>query len=135
MASVKQEKAGAASNTTVTQKGPSSPLHPIALHDDATAKLLANARPAALGALLLLGFGPLVADPETALQYSLPLVAAVQVAYAVICLPVAGAQHTKSGKKSRPGEKKKTDASGPNPVVVSRPMELQVGVVCLQVKD
>ena len=90
---------------------------PVPVIDSPLSKGAALARPALLLSLLALRFDALVADPVATLQSSLPAVALVQAAYAVLCLPVAGSQVAKTPKKPRPGEKKK-DASGPNKISV-----------------
>jgi hypothetical protein len=123
MAPAKQDthSATVASSLTSTSssaaKG-SPALQPVALLDTPLAGLLATLRPVALLGLLFIGFRWLVADPEYALQVSLPLVAAVQVAYVILCLPIAGSP---AARKQRPGEKRRADATGPNPAVVSNP--------------
>lgn len=93
-------------------------LAPITLHDTPAARAISYARPIAYLTLLVLRFRSLVDDPVRELQAGLPLVAGVQVAYAVFCLPIAGAEKSKPTRKSRPGERKKTDALGPRPSVV-----------------
>lgn len=97
----------------------SATIQPVPIFDTTVAKAVALARPGWLVASLIWRFPALVADPVLTLQTALPVVAAVQIAYAVVCLPVAGSQHVKHGKKARLGDKKKADASGPNPTVVS----------------
>lgn len=77
--------------------------------------------PALLSGLFVYQFGALVEDPARTLQDSLPLVALIQVAYVLVCLPVAGSQDSKAAKKPRPGEKKKQENTGPNPFVVGAP--------------
>ncbi|PNY25407.1 Glycosylphosphatidylinositol anchor biosynthesis protein 11 [Tolypocladium capitatum] len=91
-------------------------IHPVPVFDTPLAKGIAFARPAALLGLLALRFNALVAEPVSTLQSALPVVVAIQAVYAVLCLPVAGSQHAKATKKARPGEKKKSDATGPNPI-------------------
>jgi len=61
----------------------------------------------------------LVKNPVPELQIGLPIVAAIQVAYAVVCLPAAGSQQAKPARKTRPGERKKQESTGPNLVVTS----------------
>ncbi|KFA74624.1 hypothetical protein S40288_05815 [Stachybotrys chartarum IBT 40288] len=118
MTTVKQDVASTAS-AMASVKAPAAALQPIALLDNPASKPLAAARPAALLALLALGFRPLVADPAWALRAALPVVAAVQAAYAVVCLPAAGSQHAKPAKKPRPGEKKRAEYTGPNSIVAA----------------
>lgn len=112
-------KAAAAASTT-SPSSPAAPnLYPIALLDTPASSAIAHARPAIYLGLLALRFGALVRDPVSELRASLPVVAAGQLAYAICCLPVAGSQDARPSRKSRPGERKKNDASGPRPVVVS----------------
>ncbi|KAG5974970.1 hypothetical protein E4U55_007922 [Claviceps digitariae] len=84
---------------------------PIPLLDNPLSKSLALLRPVLLLALLVARFNDLVTDPVPALQYALPLVAALQTGYVLICLPVAGFQ---TSKKVRPGDHKKRAAIGGN---------------------
>lgn len=91
---------------------------PVAIHDTPAANAVSFGRPALLGALLLLRFGALVRDPVSALQTALPVVAVIQAAYLVLCVPVAGSPAVKAAKKARPGEKKRSEAGTPNPIVV-----------------
>jgi uncharacterized spore protein YtfJ len=75
-------------------------------------------------------FRALVADPVSMMTTTLPLTAALQVAYAVLCLPVAGSQGGAGGArktKARPGEnvvKKRGggggagEGAGPSAIVV-----------------
>ncbi|KAM0555033.1 hypothetical protein ACHAPJ_006381 [Fusarium lateritium] len=100
-------------STTVVKSAPAQQPAPKA---DVPAIPLVNS-PAALPAsvahqLLLAGFfywrfDALVADPVSTLQTALPVVAAIQAAYLMLCLPPAGSSAT--NKKPRPGEKKKSD--------------------------
>jgi phosphatidylinositol glycan class F len=123
MAPAKQDTQGTDATATSSSAPSSSAakgspaLHPVALLDTPLAGLLANIRPVALLGLLFGGFRWLVSDPENALQMSLPVAAAIQAAYAVLCLPATGSP---AARKQRPGEKKKSDGAGPNPVVVSK---------------
>ncbi|KAJ6440283.1 phosphoethanolamine transferase PIGF [Purpureocillium lavendulum] len=113
-------------------KGSSAPspqkeaaIGPVAVLDTPVARPFALARPAALLALLAVRFGALVEDPVPTLKSALPVVVAVQAVYAVLCLPVAGSQHSKAARKPRPGEKRKAgDGAGPNPISVCRPYQV-----------
>ncbi|KAH8169417.1 GPI biosynthesis protein family pig-F domain-containing protein [Sarocladium implicatum] len=105
----------AASSTSPSAAAPN--LYPIALLDTPASLAVAHARPAVYLALLALRFGALVRDPVSELRAALPVVAAGQLAYAICCLPVAGSQEAKPSRKSRPGERKKNEVSGPRPVV------------------
>lgn len=110
--------------STTISKGGAAPsaspksVAPVPLRNSAAIAISA-AHPLVLGALFVWRFGALVADPATTLQTALPVVAAIQVVFAVLCLPVAGSMGGKPIRKTRPGEKKKTDATGPNPLVTS----------------
>lgn len=77
----------------------------------------AIAHPLLLAGLFFWRFNALVTDPVSTLQTALPVVAAIQVAYAVLCLPVTGSQGAKAPKKPRHGDKKKADGS-PNTLSV-----------------
>lgn len=81
------------------------------------AQAIRHVHPVLLLSLFYLGFGALVRDPVPTLLNSIPAVAALQVAYAVICLPAAGSSAAvQPAKKLRPGEKRKpvADANAPN---------------------
>ena len=88
---------------------------PIHTASSPTAQAIRHAQPALLSALFLVRFDALVADPVSAMLTTLPVVTAIQGAYAVACLPPAGSQGV---RKPRPGEKKKTE-NEPNAIVVS----------------
>ena len=88
-------------------------LHPVQTKQTPISQTARHALPALLAALFALRFRALVADPVPAMAATLPLAASLQVAYAVLCLPVAGAgaqngNHTKAARKPkagpRPGE-------------------------------
>lgn len=95
-------------------------ISPVPINDSPLSKSIALIRPVLLLGLLGLRFDALVAEPVSTLQLALPAVAVIQAAYAITCLPVAGSQTTKVTKKSRPGEKKKADASSPNSISVRK---------------
>jgi phosphatidylinositol glycan class F len=99
-------------------KATKSTLSPIPVFDTPLAKGISFGRIATLLGLLALRMDALITDPVLTLKTSLPVVAAIQVAYAVLCIPVAGTQVSKASKKARPGDRKKADTSGPNPVSV-----------------
>ncbi|KAK3685714.1 GPI biosynthesis protein family Pig-F-domain-containing protein [Podospora appendiculata] len=84
-----------------------STLQPVQVRQTAVAQTARHAFPALVAAVFLFQFSSLVADPVTAMRNSLPVVAALQIAYALLCLPVAGAPAPKPARKARPGEKKK----------------------------
>jgi phosphatidylinositol glycan class F len=88
--------------TTVLAK---TPL-PVDLLPTDLARIVSQAHPALLLSAYYLRFPALVADPVSTLLNSLPPLAAIQIAYAVICLPAVRST-SKPVKKAKPGEKKK----------------------------
>ncbi|KAG5987112.1 hypothetical protein E4U43_005230, partial [Claviceps pusilla] len=90
------------SNNHDNHKATTTP--PVPLLDTPLSNSIALLRPVVLLALLATRFNDLVSNPVSALQYALPVVAAVQTAYVLICLPVAGFQ---TSKKVRPGDYRK----------------------------
>ncbi|OTA96433.1 hypothetical protein M434DRAFT_55057, partial [Hypoxylon sp. CO27-5] len=80
------------------------------------AQVVRHLHPVLLLSLFLLRFNALVADPVATMSSSIPIVVAIQAAYAITCLPAAGSQIAKPAKKLRPGEKKKAgpESTGPN---------------------
>lgn len=100
---------------------PPTELHPIHAHAAPASQAARHAVPALLAALFLAAFPRLVADPVPTMWTALPVVTALQLVYAFVCLPMAGSTAPATGKtkKPRPGEKKKAgDSSGPNLIVV-----------------
>lgn len=84
------------------------------------AQAIRHVHPIILLSLFYLRFGALVRDPVPTLLNSLPAVAALQVAYTVICLPAAGSSAAvQPAKKFRPGEKRKPVADGKAPNITS----------------
>lgn len=112
-------------STTVTKGSSTQPatskvvVSPVPLYNDVVALGFTILHPLVLGALFVWQFGALVSDPVTTLYNGLPVVAGVQAVHAIASFPAAGSQLGRASKKARPGEKKK-DATGPNPIVVSR---------------
>jgi hypothetical protein len=100
---------------------PKASVQAIATLDTTASKAVAAVRPALLLAFLAFRFRALVKNPGSELQIGLPIVAAIQVVYAVVCLPAAGSQQAKPARKTRPGERKKQESTGPNLVVVRLP--------------
>ncbi|RYP90709.1 hypothetical protein DL770_003174 [Monosporascus sp. CRB-9-2] len=94
---------------------------PIRVLGTPQAQALRHTHPVLLLSLFALRFKALVADPVPTMYNSLPVLVAIQTAYAIICLPAAGSQGAKPARKPRPGEKKKpgSDASGPNITVTT----------------
>ncbi|KAH8893422.1 hypothetical protein GQ53DRAFT_745679 [Thozetella sp. PMI_491] len=85
-----------------------APLQPVLVKATPAARTAQHAIPALVLALFLFRFDALVADPVSTMTSSLPIILALQTAYVLICLPVAGsAPASKAPKKPRPGEKKK----------------------------
>lgn len=111
---------GATSSKAATVASPSStPLHPVQTKQTPLAQTARHALPALLTGLFLLRFPALVTDPVSTMATSLPLVAALQISYGIVCLPAAGSQGAKPARKPRPGEKKRTGAEGPGPNTIS----------------
>ncbi|KAI5467174.1 GPI biosynthesis protein family Pig-F-domain-containing protein [Mariannaea sp. PMI_226] len=86
----------------------------VPLLNNPAAVPVAIAHPLLLAGLFYWRFNALVADPVSTLQIALPIVASIQVAYAVLCLPVAGSQGVKTPKKARLGGDKKKGDGSPN---------------------
>ncbi|KAK0735616.1 putative mitochondrial carrier protein [Apiosordaria backusii] len=120
-----------ASSQTATIEPSTSPtaetynLLPVSINQTPLAQTLRHAQPLLLSGVLALGFSSLVKDPVAAMSSTtLPLTAALQAAYAVICLPVAGRGSSAPTKKAkpRPGEKptkKKAGEGGNNAYVLA----------------
>lgn len=119
------QKATSSKTTTASSKDASSTqaqqLHPIQTKQTPLAQTARHALPALLGGLFVVRFRALVDDPVATMSSTLPLTAALQVAYAVTCLPVAGSQNTTGGssgsarKGPRLGEKKRGAGEGAGP--------------------
>ncbi|KAH6609564.1 cytochrome P450 [Trichoderma cornu-damae] len=107
------------SSAQATDSTAKTTVAPVPTFDSAVSKGVSLGRVAVLLGLLTARFNDLVAEPALALQSSLPIVAAVQVVYAVLCLPAAGSQQAKAAKKPRPGEKKRPEAAGTSSVVTA----------------
>jgi len=98
---------------------PKDALAPVAVGDTPRAQAVRHAVPAAVAAAFALHFGALVRDPVAAMSTLLAAVAALQILYALVCLPLAGSRDGRAARKPRPGEKRKDNGGGPNLVVVS----------------
>lgn len=114
---------------TMASQPPKSALTaPIQTLQTPISQTLRHILPALQAGLFVLQFRPLVADPVPTMLTSLPIIAALQLAYALLCLPPAGSSNAKPARKTRTGEKKKPSsdtAAGPNaPVVRSGPYNL-----------
>jgi phosphatidylinositol glycan class F len=80
---------------------------PVQLLPTDLARIISQAHPALLLSAYYLRFPVLVADPVSTLLNSLLPLAAIQIAYAVLCLPAVGST-SKPVKKVKPGASKKT---------------------------
>lgn len=105
------------SSAQATDSKPKATIAAVPTFNNALSKGVSFGRVAVLLGLLAAQFNELVAQPALTLQSAVPVVAAVQVAYVVLCLPAAGSQQAKAAKKSRPGEKKKPEAGTSSLVV------------------
>ncbi|EHK25551.1 uncharacterized protein TRIVIDRAFT_33055 [Trichoderma virens Gv29-8] len=105
-----------APSAQATDAKPKTTVAAVPTFDNALSKGVSFGRVAVLLGLLAAQFNDLVAEPVLTLQSALPVVAVVQVAYAMLCLPAAGSQQAKAAKKSRPGEKKKAEPAGTSSV-------------------
>ncbi|KAH6636767.1 GPI biosynthesis protein family Pig-F-domain-containing protein [Chaetomium tenue] len=106
---------------------PATTLRPVQIRSTPLAQTARHALPALLAVLFGARFRALVADPVSAMATALPLVAALQVTYAVLCLPAPGSTQGGGGgarkaQKPRPGEsikRRSADAGAPNAVATS----------------
>ncbi|OTA70319.1 hypothetical protein K449DRAFT_8834 [Hypoxylon sp. EC38] len=98
-----------------------TPTQAIRIITSSQAQVVRHLHPVLLLSLFLLRFNALVADPVATMSSSIPIVVAIQAAYAITCLPAAGSQIAKPAKKLRPGEKKKAgpESTGPNIAVTT----------------
>ncbi|KAL2190907.1 hypothetical protein L209DRAFT_675364 [Thermothelomyces heterothallicus CBS 203.75] len=105
---VKGAAAQAQAHAAFAKSAPLAPrttLRPVQIRQTPLAQTARHALPALLAGLFALRFRALVADPvSTMATTTLPLTAALQVAYAVWCLPAPGGPAAKAGRKPRPGE-------------------------------
>ncbi|KAH8811694.1 GPI biosynthesis protein Pig-F [Xylogone sp. PMI_703] len=88
----------------------SKPSTPTELLPTELARVFTHIHPALLLGAYYLRFPALVADPVSALLYSILPLAIIQIVYVLVCLPVAGST-TKPVKKPKPGAKKTSDDS------------------------
>ncbi|KAF8858958.1 hypothetical protein BDZ45DRAFT_558592, partial [Acephala macrosclerotiorum] len=95
------------SPTPSSQSPPTKPSLPIDLLPTDLARLVSQAHPALLLAAYYIRFPALVADPVSTLLQSLLPVAAIQVAYAVTCLPAVGSGAKPAVKKVKLNAPKK----------------------------
>ncbi|KAH6854356.1 GPI biosynthesis protein family Pig-F-domain-containing protein [Chaetomium sp. MPI-CAGE-AT-0009] len=125
--------AQAQAQVAFSKTAPASPvttLRPVQIRPTPLAQAARHALPTLLAVLFAARFRALVDDPVSVMVTSLPLVATLQVAYAVLCLPVPGSTQGSGGsgggarktQKPRPGEstrRKGADAGAANAVVTS----------------
>ncbi|KAL2266254.1 hypothetical protein VTJ83DRAFT_5606 [Remersonia thermophila] len=79
---------------------PQPPLRPVQTKPTQLARTARHALPALQAALFLARFRALVADPVAEMSMTLPVTAALQVTYALACLPVAGSSGGKGGDEA-----------------------------------
>ncbi|KAK0613402.1 GPI biosynthesis protein family Pig-F-domain-containing protein [Immersiella caudata] len=105
---------------TKEKETPAAPvLQPIQIKSTPAAQAARHGFPALLAAVFAVRFPTLVEDPVSAMLTTLPVIAAIQLAYALVCLPAVGSSSAKPSRKPRPGEKKKGGDGGPNlPVTI-----------------
>ncbi|KAI2625814.1 GPI biosynthesis protein Pig-F [Hypoxylon sp. NC1633] len=89
----------------------------VRIIDSPQAQVIRHLHPVLLLSFFLIRFNALVADPVSTMSSSVPVVAIIQAAYAILCLPAAGSQMVKPVKKLRPGEKKKPGLESATPNV------------------
>jgi hypothetical protein len=89
------------------------------LHSTGAARALNHIEPGLISLAFAIRFKSLVEDPVASMGGSLAFYTVFQFLYVIFCLPVAGSLDEKAIKKARPGEKKKAESTGPNPIVVS----------------
>ncbi|KAK4161936.1 putative glycosylphosphatidylinositol anchor biosynthesis protein 11 [Cladorrhinum sp. PSN259] len=104
-------------------------LLPVKLNPTPLSQTLRHVHPLLLSALLAARFPALVSDPVAAMSGTiLPITAALQVAYAVVCLPVAGGASQSKSKKSKfkgaAGKSKATAGDGGNNAIVTALLSL-----------
>ncbi|XXH03617.1 Translin-1 [Hypoxylon texense] len=98
-----------------------TPTQAVRIIASSQAQIMRHVHPVLLLSYFLMRFSALVADPVSTMSNSVPIIAAIQAAYAIICLPAAGSHVAKPAKKLRPGEKRKagSDSTGPNVAVTT----------------
>ena len=114
-------KASSAATQNTAAPTTAAQLQPVQTKQTPLAQTARFALPALLAGLFLVRFRALVADPVSEMSIALPMTAALQAGYAIVCLPVAGSQNAKPARKPRPGEKKRPGAGesgGPSAVAV-----------------
>ncbi|KAK3898753.1 Translin [Staphylotrichum tortipilum] len=103
---------GQASAASTTKPAPPYALRPVQIRQTPLAQAARHALPALLAGVFIVRFRALVADPVSAMASTLPVTAALQVAYAVLCLPVAGGSAAARKQKPRPGDGGKKRGAG-----------------------
>lgn len=110
--SAPKAKDGASSSTPA--------LQPIHIKQTAAAQASRHVFPVLLVAIFAVRFKSLIADPVSSMYSTYPMIVALQFAYALVCLPAAGSQSSKPGRKPRPGEKRKSsDGTGSSATVTA----------------
>lgn len=82
---------------------PTNALRPVQIRQTPLAQAARHALPALLAGVFAVRFRALVADPVSAMATTLPATVALQVAYAVLCLPVAGGSATAAAARKQKG--------------------------------
>lgn len=116
---------------SASKDGTLASLVPVQIKRTPASQTARHALPAILAGAFTLQFDALVAYPVSTMLRALPVVAALQLAYILACLPAAGSQTAKPVRKARPGEKKKGEGVGPNSPVVCEHLYYIGFVVCL----
>jgi hypothetical protein len=104
--------------TAQAQETPAKPstyaLHPVQTKQTPLSQTARHALPALLAGLFAVRFPALVANPVSTMATTLPITTALQIAYAVLSLPVAGGSSTRAARKTKPraGESSKKRSSG-----------------------
>ncbi|KAL2131923.1 hypothetical protein VTI74DRAFT_4450 [Chaetomium olivicolor] len=118
---VAHAQATASKASTTTKDNTPATMHPIQTKQTPLAQSARHAFPALLAGLFAVCFRALVTDPVSTMSTTLlPLTAALQVGYAMLCLPAAGSHGggggagggAKGTRKPRPGEKKREGGGG-----------------------
>lgn len=108
-----------ASQTSKTKEGETS-TQAVRTIASSQAQIVKHVHSVLLLSSFFMRFNALVADPVSTMSNSVPIVAAIQAVYAIVCLPAVGSHVAKPAKKLRPGEKRKSgsESTGPNVAVV-----------------
>ncbi|KAI6092248.1 GPI biosynthesis protein family Pig-F-domain-containing protein [Hypoxylon rubiginosum] len=109
-----------ASQTSKTKEGETS-TQAVRTIASSQAQIVKHVHSVLLLSSFFMRFNALVADPVSTMSNSVPIVAAIQAVYAIVCLPAVGSHVAKPAKKLRPGEKRKSgsESTGPNVAVTT----------------